>query len=137
MTSEQSGENTFVGDPNHYMFGVFDTHDALQQAEQELTQGAFTPEQVKHYEGREGAHEIDSAGAEHGLGASLLRSVQHLFTNLDHLSEYEEAVREGKHVLAVHIDEGDQRDQALGVFQKHGARFVNYYGTAMTETLIP
>ena len=137
MTTEQTGDQTFVGDPNHYLFGVFETHEALQAAEQELIGGSFSADQVKHYEGRSGAHEIDSSGQDHGTGSKLLRAVQHLFTNLDHLSEYEEATRQGKAVLAVHIEDGTPRDEALEVFRRNGAHFVNYYGNALTETLIP
>ena len=136
MTTGQDSQ-TFVGDPHNYLFGIFENDDKAEEAAAELTGGSFTDEQVKRFEGPAAADELDSTGSEHGFGAKLLRSVQHLFTNLDHLSEYEEAARDGKAVLAVHIEEGRPRDEALEVFQRHGARFVNFYGNAVVETLVP
>lgn len=137
MTTAQGDEQTFVGDPNHYLFGIFESDEKAEEAAAELTQGPFREDQIKRFEGRGAAGELDSTGEQHGMGARLLRSVQHLFTNLDHLSEYEEAARDGKAVLAVHIEDGTPRDEALAIFQRHGARFVNYYGNALVETLVP
>jgi hypothetical protein len=89
------------------------------------------------YRGSAGADTIDSSGSQHGTVAEVIRGIQQLFSNKDSLAEYEQAVRDGGTVIAVKVDDDEQRDRADGILERHGAYSVNHFGAAVVRTIKP
>ena len=65
----------------------------------------------------------------------IIRGIQQLFSNKDNLAEYEQAVQEGRTVLAVKVDDGEARDRADEILERWRAHTVNHFGTAVVRTL--
>lgn len=125
----------FIADPTHHLIGVIDDVAHAVDAERALEEAGF--EEVRLYRGRTGADAIDSDGATHGALESFVRTVQASLTNKDSLAEYEAAAARGQNVLTLKLESLDRREEALTIFDEHHAHEINYYGTALVETLRP
>ena len=122
----------FEGYPRDHLVGIVDNDGAALAAELEQ-QGV--PD-VQILSGPEGAEVLDSDGSEHGLFGRLLRTVERVSAEIDHLREYERAVREGSTVVVALAKEEAVRERATEVFRKHNARFVNYFGSMTVELVV-
>ena len=123
----------FEGYPRDHLVGIVDNHARATELAADLNRQGVADVQV--LSGAEGAEILDSDGSEHGLFGRLLRTVERMSAEIDHLREYERAVREGAAVVVALAKEEPLREQATEVFRKHDARFVNYFG-AMTVELV-
>jgi predicted GTPase len=91
----------------------------------------------------------DAIGVQHGTRATE-RTVH--YTDLDpfpHLARllhvhsfeheqavaYEQALRRGQSVIAVHTPTATNRERALGIIEAHKAHYINFYGEWTIETL--
>ena len=126
-------DQPFAGYPKHYLMGIVDDQQAATNAAERLREQGI--EDVQVLKGTAGADSLDSDGSEHGIFAKLLRTVEHISAEIDHLGEYEKAVREGSAVVAAYVEEDATREAAIEILRKHDARFVNYFG-AMTVELV-
>jgi hypothetical protein len=133
MTVDHNEE--FIADPTGNLVAIIDGGDDAVSAEKDLVDAGFS--EVHVYRGVDGAQTIDSTGTEHGPFGEVIRGVQQLFTNKDNLAEYEQAVREGHTVIAVKVDDGDARDRADDILERHGAHAVNHFGAAVVRTIKP
>lgn len=132
---QEMGEEEFFGYPEGYVFAVFAEADEASEAMRRLGELGLTGDEVATFTGTEGARSIDSDGSEHGLGARLLRIVQHGAANVDHMSDYEDAAAAGEVVLGVYAPDERQREQVVSVLLDYDTRAVNYFGGLVVETL--
>jgi len=123
----------FEGYPRDHLVGIVDDQTAATALVSDLNQQGVVDVQI--LSGSEGAEALDSDGSEHGIFSKLLRTVERMSAEIDHLREYERAVLEGSAVVVALANEEPLREQATEVFRKHNARFVNYFG-AMTVELV-
>ena len=124
----------FEGYPRDHLVGIVDDEAAANALAAELEQQGVAEVQV--LTGAEGAEMLDSDGSEHGLFGRMLRAVERMSAEIDHLREYERAVREGSAVVVALAKEEPQRERATEVFRKHDARFVNYFGSMTVELVV-
>lgn len=127
-------DQPFAGYPQHYLLGIVDDHEAAHAAVEELEREGISDAQV--LEGREGAEQLDSDGTSHGLFSTLLRTVEQHLSEMDHLGQYEQAVRSGASVVAAYGEDEDERARAIEVLERHDARFVNYFGALAVELVV-
>lgn len=125
----------FIADPTGYLVAIIDDRSGAGSAERELADAGFN--EVHVYRGTDGADTIDSSGTEHGTVGEIVRGVQQMFSNKDNLAEYEQAVREGRTVIAVKADDDETRDRADDILERHGAHAVNHFGKAVVRTIKP
>lgn len=125
----------FIADPTGHLIAIIDEASAAAEAERALAAAGFA--EVHIYRGADGVENIDSSGTEHGAGGGLVRGIQQAFSNKDNLAEYEEAVRRGRTVVAVKVDDNDLRDQADDILEGQGAHTINHFGAAVVRTIKP
>jgi hypothetical protein len=124
----------FEGYPRDHLVGIVDNEAAATKLAAELNLQGVTDVQI--LSGEEGAEMLDSDGSEHGLFGRLLRTVERMSAEIDHLREYERAVREGSAVVVALAKEEPLRETATEIFRKHDARFVNYFGSMTVELVV-
>ncbi len=132
--SIQQTDQPLAGYPEHYLLGIVDDQAEAAVAATELHQEGI--EEVQVLTGKAGADLLDSDGSEHGLLATLLRTIEHIAAEIDHLGEYERAVREGAAVVAAYVEEEPSRERATEILRRHDARFVNYFGPLAVELVV-
>ena len=124
----------FEGYPRDHLVGIVDSHAEATKLAADLNLEGVADVQV--LSGPEGAEALDSDGSEHGLFGRLLRTVERMSAEIDHLREYERAVREGSTVVVALAKEDQVRERATETFRKHNARFVNYFGSMTVELVV-
>ena len=124
----------FEGYPRDHLVGIVENEEAAKKLADELTQQGVPDVQI--LSGAEGAEVLDSDGSEHGVFGRLMRTVERMSAEIDHLREYERAVREGSAVVVVPAKEAPLREQATEIYRKHNARFVNYFGSMTVELVV-
>lgn len=90
---------------------------------------------VKVFSGEAGAQQIDASGAQHGLFAQLVRIYQRTTSEHDQAAYYEQALREGRYVIAIHNDDADARQQVRAILKTQGGHFINFYGRRAIQKL--
>jgi hypothetical protein len=125
--AEIQKDNKFIGYPTNQLFSIIDNPADAEQALQALEAAGFASDtQVFH--GEEGAHRIDASGAQHGRLAQLRRLRQSVSLDGQHAALYEQAVRQGHCVIAVHAIDSERREEARQILKAHGGHFINFYG---------
>jgi hypothetical protein len=83
--TEKSDE--FVGYPTNHLLAVIEDRAKAEDAAGALREAGL--EDIRVYKGQTGEHAIDAAGTEHGVGETVVRTVEKMFSNKDDLKEYE------------------------------------------------
>ncbi len=128
-------EGGFIGYPTGWLLAVADDADAAAACLAALKRVA--PEaQVVVMEGPDAAARFDGLGRRSGRMAWWRRAMQQLA--MDQMPDflwYEEALRHGRRVIAVHAPETGLRSKAVAALQPAGAHFINDFGTWTTEAI--
>jgi hypothetical protein len=130
MTSEG-----FQGYPENHVLAAFDSRADAAAALDDLREEGLAEDEVAVYAGEDGADEIDSDGTSHGLGSTIIRSVQGILTDRDRLVEYEEAVEQGGVVIAAQSEDDERKHLLAAVFKRHGGHDVHHFGAMTVENL--
>ena len=128
-------DQAFIAYPTNTLFAIIDTSAGAEAAVNALAAVGFGADAVKVFSGEAGAQQIDASGAQHGLLAQLLRIYQRTTSEHDQAVYYEQALREGRYVIAVHNDEADARQQVRTILKAQGGHFINFYGRLATQKL--
>lgn len=113
----------FIAAPPHRLFGIFGDLAGGREAVAQLRgEGGFAHEDdIWVLFGEEGSRRLDLSGAEHGVGARVLRFFQQqLSGDVSYLKTLDEALRGGHMVIAVLVSHEDI-DQVTAVLRHHGA----------------
>jgi hypothetical protein len=120
--------------PTNRLLGVIDAPAEATGAVDALMGAAFAPAEVVVLIGDEGRDRLGRLGHQPNALSRLVRLLQ--FTLMDQTPDflvYEQALREGRAVLAVHVADRDRMVAASTVMERHGAHFLNYFGRLSTE----
>jgi len=130
-------EGGFIGYPTGWLLAVADDADRAAACLTAVEQVA--PEaQAVVLEGPDAAARFDGLGRRSGRMAWWRRMMQQLA--MDQMPDflwYEEALRQGRRVVAVHAPEPALRRKAVDALQDVGAHFINYFGRWTTEAISP
>lgn len=124
----------FIGYPTNQLFSIIDNPADAEQALRGLAEVGLA-EDTQLFHGEDGAHRIDASGAQHGPLAQLRRRRQSISLDGQHAALYEQAVRQGHCVIAVHSTDSERREEARQILKTHGGHFINFYGRFTIQKL--
>jgi hypothetical protein len=130
-------EGGFIGYPTGWLLAVSDDADQAKAGLDAVKRDCPDAEAVV-MEGPEAAARFDGMGRRSGRLAWWRRAMQQLA--MDQMPDflwYEEALRQGRKVVAVHAPNADVRSRAVTALQSAGAHFINYFGSWTTEAIAP
>lgn len=120
--------------PTNRLLGVIDATDAAARATTALTDAGLAPDEVVLLVGEEGRDRLGRLGHDPNALSRLVRMLQ--FTLMDQMPDflvYEQALMDGRAVIAVQVADRDGMLEAAAVLERHGAHFLNYFGRLSTE----
>ena len=128
------GDVPFVSYPEHQVLAILESRDEAARAVREMRNEKLH-DHLNLYHGEIGAAAIDSEGMVHGVGGVTSRSVEHLMTDLDDLTNYDEAIRSGSVVIAFNGRDAETRRRGAAILKSHGAHDIQYFGPMSVEVL--
>lgn len=127
----------FVGYPSGWILGVVDDPAEVAGLDEELANLGIGPDDRTILSGPDAARRLDGLGTANGIVARLRRMGQYLaMDQMPDFLMYEVAVREGRAVVGVRPTDA-QRADAVAALKRHGAHFINRFGTWSTEEVMP
>ena len=123
----------FVGYPKDQALGIFDSERDAAEATRDLAAEGYPT--VNRFAGVRGAAEIDSQSEVHGGMAKAERTIEHIASDVSDLEEYDAAVRRGRIVLGVHVEDGERRHRVADIMTRHRGHDVRYFGSLSVESL--
>jgi hypothetical protein len=126
----------FIGYPTNRLLAVLDDPVDAAAAMAELQGAGIATRDLDVLRGDEGADRMDGTGNVAGWLARLRRAFD--FTLMDQLVDfaaYEQALRDGRAVVMVHVHSDDLKTAAHRVLKRQHGHFINYYGRFATEEL--
>ena len=122
--------------PRDHVFAVVPSQDAARSTIEALMRAGFRESVV--FEGEDVTNEVDPKGEKAGPVGKVLKAIgDHLSEQPNYLSQYQEEARNGKVVLAVHVDNGDLARRAAEVLQGQGGQNIRYFGALAVADLSP
>ena len=122
--------------PSDKLVAIIDAMAHAEQARQELLAAGFAPDAIGVQPGTDATeHSIHYTDFDpFPQLARLLHvgSIEH-----EQAVVYEQALRQGQSVIAVHAPVAEARQRALGIMEAHNAHYINFYGTWTIEALKP
>ncbi len=122
--------------PEDHLLGVVDTPAQVDAALEDLTTGGFLDSEVDALCGRAQAERLAASSGRRGLLDRIVRVAEHLGVRDDEMetkARYEQALREGKTVLAVLAPTDERKALAAGILKAHGGHFINFFGRSTIE----
>lgn len=126
----------FLRYPTRKVVGVVDTAPQLSGVLQALSEAGISRDAIKVFSGDEGIRTIDPKGIYHGLAGRLIRVVQSLGEELEHMTRYEEELRDGHFLVVVSTPDERSKQAAYQAFRDHGGHYVDYYGPLAIHHLV-
>jgi hypothetical protein len=124
----------FIGYPNRQVVAVLDDAGAANRASEAVRALGVAGDDIERYAGAEDAARFDATGARHGIAARLRRAMQFsLMDQLPAMAWYEQALREGQHVIAVRTRDRRTTLEVVAALAGAGAHFINRFGRFDTE----
>ncbi|HEX9442037.1 MAG TPA: hypothetical protein VF909_20275, partial [Roseiflexaceae bacterium] len=122
--------------PTDKLIAIIDAMPDAEQARQELLEAGFAPDAIGVQHGTRAAeqtvHSTDFDPFPHLARLLHVHSIEH-----EQAVVYEQALRQGQRVIAVHAPKAEARERALGIMEAYNAHYVNFYGQWTIETLKP
>ena len=122
--------------PTDKLVAIIDARPNAEHARHELIEAGFAPDAIGLQHGTRGAeHTVHSTDFDPFPRLARLLHVH----SIEHEQAviYEQALRQGQSVIVVHAPKAEARARALRIMEAHNARYVNFYGTWIIETLKP
>lgn len=135
MTVQLRSHFTFR--PRSSVYAVLDDLMAVRDFSQHLMELDFGDLQVQVLEGHDGIKELDVDGRHHGLVARMVRAMQGITDEREHIGQYVQALLKGCYVVAVAVPprKPDAVRRIAGAFRSCGAHHMHHYGAWVVEAL--
>ena len=120
--------------PTNRLLGVIDAPADAARAADALVEAGIDPSGVVVLVGDEGLDRLIRLGSAPNALSRFVRLLQ--FTLMDQTPDflvYEQALLDGRTVIAVHVADRDRMLAASSVLERHAAHFQNYFGRLSTE----
>jgi hypothetical protein len=122
--------------PRDHVFAVVPSPDTARTTIEALMQHGFTESVV--FEGEDVTREVDPKGENANPLEKVLKMIgDHLSEQPNFLSQYQEEARNGRVVLAVHVENGDEAQRAADVLYAQGGQNIRYFGALAVADLSP
>lgn len=117
------------------VMAVIDDAERARAAVETLERAGVPERGLAALSGADGAREIDADGVRSGGVTHLLRVLQRLTVEGDHLRQYEAEIARGHLVVDVAVHGRQSRDRVVEILRSHGAHFINAYGQWTIESV--
>ena len=119
------------------VYGIFDTLEDVRDLTQHLLDLGFGDEQVQILMGEDGARELDHDGHHHGLIQRMVRYVQNITDEREHVERYVHALLQGRYVVSVILPARNPQAlrQVADAFCTCHGHFVNHYGMLVVQQI--
>jgi hypothetical protein len=117
--------------PENHVVGVVDTPEQLWSAAKALTGGGFLASELAVSCGTSAADALEATTGRTGLADLAIRVAEKLGIENDEMAvkeRYEQALRDGRFVVAVSAPTDERKALAAKILQEHGGHFVNFLG---------
>jgi hypothetical protein len=124
--------------PTNRVLGILDNPQQTSCAMDGLVGGGFLESEVDVGHGVEEADRVEAGTGRRGAQDWFIRFFERLGlknAEIEMKDRYEEALRDGRTVIAVLTPTEDRKDLAARILQQCGARFINYYGQFSVERI--
>jgi len=122
----QSTSGSFY--PKNYVVGIVDDLQEARQAVQAFKQAGYDTDEIRLMESGEVVQKEQQLDEKKNWLQRLFSSFQNT-TDETGAHVYEEAARQGKHVLHVHADSQEEVDKISALMQHYHAHAVKFFGT--------
>ncbi|HEY0670727.1 MAG TPA: hypothetical protein VGD27_00605 [Longimicrobiales bacterium] len=122
--------------PYDAVVGVLPDENAVRETVTALNASGFDDQEITVLAGPEGIDMVDIQGKHHGLRGRIFRALDTIGDEHDESVTHLEALRAGRLVLGVHVDNEEEKTRALEAFKKHNGEHVSYYSRWTSERLI-
>ena len=126
--------------PENHIVAIVDTPEAAAAAVEALTSGGFLESEVTLACGARAADRLQASSGRSGLIGHVIQIADHLGLRTEELEirhQYEEALRDGRFLLAVLAPTEERKDRAAQILRDHGAHFITFKGRFTIEQLAP
>jgi hypothetical protein len=127
-----------IGYPGGWTLAVLDDSGEARAAVDEVASSGVPREDVVLLDGPDAHDGLERLGASSGFLGRMRRGLQ--FMTMDQLPDlvvYEEAMRLGHPLVGIRVADGDRRRQLIEALRRHGAHFINRFGSWATEEIAP
>ena len=124
--------------PTDHVVAIVDTADKAGAAWTVLTHSGFLESEVTVSYGQAAADAIDASTGRTGLANMAMRIAERFGVQNDEMAmkeRYEQALRDGRFVVAVLTPTEDRKELASQILRDHGGTFVNFLGRFAIEPL--
>jgi hypothetical protein len=126
--------------PVDRVVAVLDTAPQVKTAAEALRAGGFLDSEINVTSGAAAADALDDATGRTGLAGLAVRIAEKLGIEdieMERKTKYENAMRDGKFVVAVLAPSDERKKRATQILREFGAHTANYFGKYTIEGLIP
>lgn len=133
MTTNPNGH--MIWNLTNRVMAVIDDAGKAQAAVDTLERAGVAEHELAALSGAEGIREIDADGIRGGSLKRVLRALQRVTTEGDHLRHYEAELAQGHLVVDVTVHGRQKRETVVQVLRSCGAHFINAYGPWTIESV--
>jgi hypothetical protein len=123
--------------PGGNVVGVLSDNAALDDARKRLEQAGFGPDRYDVLHGERDVERIDLEGEGHGLGGTIVRKLQAIFSDdAADARQYAEHLRAGHYVVGVSVGEDETaKESVANALRGADAQSLKYYAENYVEDL--
>jgi hypothetical protein len=142
MANEQPGgkPNERIQYPLNHVVAVLDKEEQASAVVEGLRSGGFLESEISVITGAAAAEALDDSTGRTGLTGLASRIADKIGIEnieMERKTKYENAMREGKFVVAVLAPSDERKERATHILRQHGAHTANYFRKFTIEGLIP
>jgi hypothetical protein len=135
--TDDSPKGRFRAYPMNRVIAILDSPRAAEAAVADLVAAGIPAGTVETACGERGLRELDLSGKRHGLLARIFRAVQGIGEVAEYKERFEQALRDGKCLLAVDAAEDTVRRLIHQRLKACGARYINFFAPMTVQRLEP
>lgn len=124
--------------PNDHVVAVINTPQQVESALEALRAGGFLESELSAVCGGAAADRLRASTGRSGFIAKLIRVAERLGVRDDEMElkdRYEQALRDGRIVVAVLALSEERKERAATILGEHGGHFINFLGRFTIEKI--
>jgi hypothetical protein len=124
--------------PANHVIGILDTQDQTACAVDGLVTGGFLESEIELLRGAEEADRLDQTTGRRGLVDLTILLFQRIGlenAEIEMKERYEEALRDGRTVIAILTPTDERKDRAVQILKECGGHFINFYGRLAVQRI--
>jgi hypothetical protein len=122
--------------PRQFVGGLFDGEQELNGALEELERLGLGSDSYEVLHGEQDARRLDPTGEAHGVAGKLIRALQSVSYEREHVRRHADHLQGGGYLLGVFVGYDEALKQRVAnAMRKRGGEFINYYADPYMESL--